>query len=147
MALWKRGDTWWADVTVHGQRVRQSLKTTDKREARSLEKELVSQIHQSKAGSPAGKSFARLPFDQAADQYLGRRKDRVRPRTIQFEKERLVQLKKYFANRPLGRITSEHIAVYQQERVRKGISGRTINMEVSVLRKMLKKSQALGVDG
>jgi len=34
MALWKRGKTWWADVTVNGQRYRESLKTADKREAR-----------------------------------------------------------------------------------------------------------------
>ena len=48
MALWKRGKTWWADVTVHGVRYRESLKTTDRREARSLEKELISKIQEGK---------------------------------------------------------------------------------------------------
>ena len=41
MALWKRRNTWWADVTVNGERFRQSLKTSDKREAKACEKELI----------------------------------------------------------------------------------------------------------
>ncbi len=65
MALWKRDNTWWADVTVNGERVRQSLKTTDKREAKNLEKELVTQIQAGKVAAKAGKAYARLPFGVA----------------------------------------------------------------------------------
>ncbi len=62
-------------------------------------------------------------------------------RTIQFEKERLVSLKKHFEGKPLGRITAEDIADYQQARAGSGISGRTINMEIGVLQRMLKKAK------
>ena len=141
MALWKRDKTWWADVTVHGVRYRESLKTTDRREARSLEKELVAKIQEGKVGSAAGKGYARLPFDEAADRYLRQRENRVAERTIQFETERLVPLKKDFGGKPLGRITAEDIAAYQQARAGSGISGRTINMEIGVLQRMLKKAK------
>ncbi len=141
MALWKRGKTWWADVTVCGVRYRQSLKTTDHREARSLEKELVGKIQEGKVGSPTGKGYARLPFEEAAAQYLQQREKRVAERTIQFEQERFVPLKKYFESRPLGRITAEDIAAYQQARAGQGISGRTINMEIGVVQRMLKKAK------
>ncbi len=141
MALWKRGKTWWADVTVNGTRYRQSLKTTDRREAPSLEKELVGKIQAGKVASPTGKAYARLPFDQAAKQYLKEREKRLAERTIQFEKERLVPLGKYFGRKPLGRISAEDIASYQQSRASEGISGRTINMDVGVLQRMLKKAK------
>ena len=141
MALWKRGKTWWADVTVYGTRYRESLKTTDHREARSLEKELVVKIQEGKVAAPTGKAYARLLFEEAAAQYLNQRKKRLAERTIQFETERLVPLNKYFGSRSLGRITADDIAAYQQARAEDGISGRTINMEIGVVQRMLKKAK------
>jgi integrase len=142
MSLWKRGKTWWADVTVNGTRYRESLKTEDKREARNLEKELVGRIQAGKVTTAAGKAFARIPFKQAADLYLSERERRVSERTIQFEKERLAPLRKHFSDKPVGRITAADIGTYQQARVKKGISGRTVNMEVGIVRRMLAKAKA-----
>ena len=48
MALWKRNKTWWADVAVNGTRHRQSLETSDHREAKAKEKELIAQIQAGK---------------------------------------------------------------------------------------------------
>jgi integrase len=141
MSLWKRGKTWWADVTVNGTRYRESLQTEDKREARNLEKELVGRIQAGRIATAAGKAFARIPFKQAADLYLSERERRVSERTIQFEKERLAPLRKHFADKPVGRITAADIAGYQQARVKKGISGRTVNMEVGIVRRMLAKAK------
>ena len=53
MALWKRDKTWWADLTVNGERFRQSLKTSDKREAKAQEKELIAQIQAGKVAAPS----------------------------------------------------------------------------------------------
>ena len=41
MSLYKRGKTWHTDFTVNGERFRQSLDTTDWREAQSSEKRLI----------------------------------------------------------------------------------------------------------
>ncbi len=141
MALWKREKTWWADVTVCGTRYRESPKTTDHREARSLEKELVVKIQEGKVAAPTGKAYARLPFEEAANQYLKQREKRVAERTSQFEKERLRPLKRHIGSKPLARITSEDIGAYQQARADKGVSGRTINMEMGVLQRMLKRAK------
>ena len=43
MSLYKRKNTWWTDFSVNGQRFRQSLDTTDWREAQSNENELIAQ--------------------------------------------------------------------------------------------------------
>ena len=141
MALWKRDNTWWADVTVNAERFRQSLKTSDKREAKNREKELIAQIQAGKVAAPTGKAFGRLPFGAAADQYLKERKKRVAERTTQFEKERLVALRRHLGKKTLARITSGDISAYQEARIGEGVSGRTINMEVAVLRRMLKKAK------
>ena len=141
MALWKRDKTWWADLTVNGERFRQSLKTSDKREAKAQEKELIAQIQAGKVAAPSGKAFGRLPFAAAADQYQRERAKRVAERTTQFEKERLVPLRRHLGKKTLGRITSGDISHYQESRIGEGVSGRTINMEVAVLRRMLKKAK------
>jgi integrase len=142
MALRKRGQTWWADVTVNGQRYRESLQTTDRREAVSRERALVRRIDEGRLGTASNKSYARLGFSEAGDTYVAGRKGRVAERTTQFEKERLVPLRRYFKNLPLSKITAERIAAYQQARLEEaGVSGRTINMEVSVLGRMLAKAK------
>jgi len=44
VSLWKRGEQYWMDVTVNGQRYREPLSTTDWREARELEKHRIAEL-------------------------------------------------------------------------------------------------------
>ncbi len=88
-----------------------------------------------------GREFAREPFGEAATVYLEERKPHVAERTMQFEKERLRPLSKYFAEKPLLWFKAEDIAGYQLARLNEGISGRTVNMETGVLRRMLKRTK------
>jgi integrase len=138
---YKRGKHWHMDVVVNGVRYREALDTTDGREARTLEKKRVGEIQQGKAASKSGREFARKPFKDAADLYLEERKPHVSERTVQFERERLVPLRKFFGERPLLRFKTEDIAAYQRARLTAAISGRTINMEIGVLRRMLKRAR------
>jgi len=48
MALTKRGKTWHCHFVVNGQRFRQSLQTTDWREAQAKEKELIAAASEGK---------------------------------------------------------------------------------------------------
>ena len=48
MSLYKRGKTWHIDFSVNGQRFRQSLDTSDWREAQAKEKELIAHASQGK---------------------------------------------------------------------------------------------------
>jgi hypothetical protein len=88
---------------MHGVRYREALETTDKREAKDLEKKRIAEISQGKGASKTGRAFARKPFSEASTAYLEERKPHVSERTIQFEKERLGPLAKHFGEKPLLR--------------------------------------------
>ena len=139
--IYKRDEHWHLDVTVQGVRYREGLNTTDKRQAKELEKTRVSEIKQGKGASRSGREFARKPFGEAVTVYLAERKPHVSERTTQFEKERLGPLAKYFGEKPLLRFKAEDVTGYQTARLASGISGRTVNMETGVLRRMLKRAK------
>ena len=81
MSLYKRKKTWWTDFSVNGQRFRESLDTTDWREAQRLEKEKISEAQQGKL-APSSQQFARLAFSEAADRYLESRKLELSARSL-----------------------------------------------------------------
>jgi hypothetical protein len=60
---------------------------------------------------------------------------------MQFEKERLKPLCKHFGDNSLLRFKAQDLAAYQSARLAAGVSGRTINMETGVLRRMLKRAR------
>jgi integrase len=133
------------DVTVHGVRYREAIDTTDRREAIGLEKKRIAEILSGKAASKSGREFARKPFTAAVLLFLEERKPHVAQRTLQFETERLKPLEKYFGEKPLIRLKAEDIGGYQRQRRGAGISGRTLNMEVGVLRRMMKRAKVWNV--
>lgn len=51
----------------------------------------------------------------------------------------LVHLQERFGNLSLGEIKAEHIVRYQRERLKAGASGRTVNIEISLMRLILRK--------
>jgi integrase len=139
--IYKRKEYWHLDVTINGVRYREALETTDKREAKELEKDRIAEIKHGRGASKSGREFARKPFSEAAAVYLDERKPHVSERTMQFEKERLGPLSKHFGEKPLLRFKAEDVAHYQTARLAAGISGRTVNMETGVLRRMLKRAK------
>jgi integrase len=139
--IYKRKGHWHLDVTMHGVRYREALDTTDKRAAKELEKKRITEINQGKGASKTGRAFARKPFSEAIGAYLEERKPHVAERTMQFERERLGPLSKYFGEKPLLRFKAEDVAGYQTARLHAGISGRTVNMETGVLRRILKRAK------
>lgn len=128
-------------MTIQGVRYREALDTTDKRQAKELEKDRIAAIKQGKGASKSGREFARKPFSEAAAVYLEERKPHVSERTVQFEKERLKPLCKHFGESSLLRFKAEDVVGYQAARLAAGISGRNINMETGVLRRMLKRAK------
>jgi hypothetical protein len=139
--IYKRGEHWHLDVTIHGVRYREALETTDKRQAKEPEKNRITEIKQGKGASKTGREFARKPFSEAAKVYLEERKPRVSERTRQFEKERLGPLLKHFGEKPLLRFRAEDVSAFQTARLEAGLSARTVNMETGVLRRMLKRAK------
>lgn len=138
--IYKRGKHWHLDVVVNGVRYREALHTTDRREALALEKKRIAEIQAGKAASKSGREFARKPFPEAGRLFQNERKPHVAERTTQFEAERLKPLLAFFGETPMLRIKAEDIGAYQRERLRT-VAARTVNMELGVLRRLLKRAK------
>ena len=135
MSLWKRGRQYWADFTVDGRRYRKRLDTTTLQVARQKERQLIED-----AGHGAVATHEQGPkrLFGAVDVYIEGKRLHCSPRTIEFEEERLISLKRYFGDVPLTAITARSIAEYQRKRHDAGKANRTINMDVGVLCRVLK---------
>src|SRR5581483_264641 len=146
MALFRRGKWWWTDFSVNGVRYRQPIRdeqgqrTRDWREALSREKELIAQAQAGKL-SVAGQSFARLAFTEALKRYLEERKARTGTRSQKSEAAHAKPLSEFFGATPAGRISAEAILAYIRRRKEKGIGNVTVNMEIGILRRVLKRAK------
>jgi integrase len=140
MALKKRGKTWHCHFVVNGQRFRQSLGTTDWREAQNKEKQLIAEASEGKltANSTA---LARLPFGQAADEYVSARKLELATASQAKEKQLFVQLRAFFKQEPLKAITVKRITDYRTWRAEQGVGPATLNAELGILRRVLKRAK------
>jgi len=140
MAPYKRNKTWWTDFSVNGQRFRESLGTTDWREAQRRERELISQATQGKL-APSSQQFARLPFSEAADRYLESRKLELSPRSFKKEGQLLVHPRRFWGATPLTRINTESLLAYRESRGRAGLKPSYLNMEFGAIRRILKRAR------
>jgi integrase len=140
MALKKRGKTWHTHFFVDGERFRQSLDTSDWREAQRTERDL---IRDAKAGKLAAKKddFARLPFSDAAERFLADRKPHLAPRSIQTEGERVKPINRSLGNIVVCRMTAAQVAAYIRERNAAGRANATINRELDIIRGVLKRAK------
>jgi len=140
MSLFKRNRVWWTDFSVNGVRYRQSLNTTDWRQAQSDEKNLIADATKGKL-APASKKFARLAFDEAADRYLETRQLELSDRSYKKERQLLVEPRRFFASVALMRIGAEELLAYRQARAQKKVGATYLNMEMGAIRRILKRAQ------
>jgi hypothetical protein len=143
MALVKRGKTWHTHFFVDGQRFRQSLETSDWREAQANEKKLIAEASEGKLNHNFT-TMARQAFGQAADEYVGARQLELAAASRAKEKQLLVQLRIYFTHVPLKAITAKRITEYRAWRADQKIGPATLNAELGILRRILEESEALG---
>src|SRR5262245_42807291 len=127
------------DVTVDGIRYREPLGTSDWKQAKDREKARIVEISQGRFGSrgPTG----RQSFDAAADAYIEERGLHSAEKSCRTARERSRPLRKVFGDLPMKKITAQAIRDYQEVRIAE-VSGRTVNLEVGLLRRILKKNKA-----
>jgi integrase len=140
MSLVKRGKTWHTHFFVDGQRFRQSLETSDWREAQKKEKELIARASQGKL-APLSLQFSKLTFKEAADKNLAERIAHLAPRSVQTERERLKPLCAVFGSLKVHRITVEMVRTYVADRKAANVANKTINLELGVLRSVMKRAK------
>jgi integrase len=144
VAIYKhpKSGVYFADVTIDKVRHRASLGTRKWQDALHLHKEFEARVVSGKQPGTAGRgSFADLAFSRAVEEYIQERLGRVSERTSQIDRERAKPLLGFLKDKSLRRIGAKEIREYQRYRLSAGRSGRTINMEVNVLRGMLKRAK------
>jgi integrase len=125
---------------VDGQRFRQSLETSDWREAQAKEKTLIAAAKAGKLNA-SSEDFARLIFEDAAEKYLLGRLPELAESSRQKERQLLVKPKEYFRGKRLRNIEAEDVIGFRQLRTAEGVGPAIINMEVGVIRRMLKRAK------
>src|SRR5882672_9819657 len=114
MALWKRGKQYWLDVVVHGHRFRESLDTTDWREAKRLERERVDQLERrATVPTPHSRVYAAMPIQVAIETYAQERRAQVSKRMVAYWLENSKPLADFFKDAKLRQITAAQLAEYQ----------------------------------
>jgi hypothetical protein len=137
MSVYKRGKWYWMDDVVNGVRHRRPLKTSSWQQALHLEKEQLLSLTNGRAGTSG--SNAQQTFAEAVGNYLEERQLQAAEKTYITDRERSRALSVFFGAMRLRHISPEMVVRYQAERRRHGVSGRTINLEVGLLRRVLKR--------
>jgi integrase len=140
--IYKRGKWFWMDSVVDGARYREPLKTTNWQTARTNEKDRLKEIADGKVGARG--PTAKQTFDVAVDTYIEERKLHSAEKTYRTDKERSKPLKAFFGKHQIRKVTAKSIAEYQGKRREGTVSGRTVNLEVGLLRRVLKKNKQWG---
>jgi integrase len=141
--IYKRGKGkkkwYWMDDTVNGIRYQESLKTQNWQQALQNERDRLLEISQGKAGARG--PTAKQALGAALDAYIDERQLHSAEKSCRTDKERSQALRKALGELPLKKITAQSILAYQKARIEAGISGRTVNLEIGLLRRVLKKSK------
>ena len=140
MALFKRNKTWWTDFSVNGRRYRQSLHTQNYDDAKETQRELRRQAEDGLLAARV-KGFARLPFSAAADRYVESRSLDLSQSSLSKERQLLTKLRKFFGSEKIGEISGDQILAFREWRARDRVSPATINMEVGIVRRILKRAK------
>ena len=119
-----------------GRIVHESAKTTSKTLAIQAERQRRRELEQS-WNHVGGRRELPPTFERASEEYQESRVGRVSDHTADIGKYSLKHLIPVFGSKLLSDITAEDIAHYQKRRQQDGAEGRTVNMEVGVLRGVL----------
>jgi len=138
MAIYKRKGIYHCDFTVNGERYRQTLETSDRREAVQRERDLTAQAKQ---GKLAGRlvDLARVNLSEAFDRYLKERELEISNARHEWDCSK--PLRAFFQGRRLNQIAGDDIRAYQAHRIGQGKKPKTVNLEVGLLLRLLKRAK------
>ncbi len=137
MGLYKRGGKWWYEFELRGQRVRETSNSGNKAVAERLMRERRRALELNSGGL---QEVAKpLLFSGAAKSYLQDREPHWSKKTRGIHHNSLAHLEPRFAKMFLSDIRAEDISRYQRVRLKEGASPRSVNIEVSLVRLVLRK--------
>jgi integrase len=136
MSIFRRGNTWWYEFRIRGQRVRESSYSRSanvaREAARKRRRHIVDGISYIAARRPT-------LFSIHAKEWQSEMQPHWRPNTRRVVKHNLKRLGATFGKMLLTDIAATDIRKYQARRDAAGMSGATINLEVGTLRAVLRR--------
>ena len=142
MSLFKRGETWWYQLKVNGQRIRETARTTDRRKA--LEAEAAHRERLRREVVLGEKPLEVMTLGQAVDRYAEEvvvAKDNLLGSSYTKEAANLALLADAFGKAtPLAKINSGAIAAWVAVQRRKDLSDGTIKRRRALLLSVLRRA-------
>lgn len=139
MSIFKRGSIYWYEFSFAGQRIRESSKSTSKAFCGRLERERRQNLE---LGTQGLEAIAKPKlFSVAAENFLLEQEPHWAPKTRLMHANSLAHLEPHFGKKLLFEIRPEHIHAYQRARLKQGASGRSINIEIALIRLVLRKAK------
>ena len=130
MAIYKRGDTWWARITHNGQELRQSSGTTDKAAAQEWHDQLKASLwQQAKLGTK--------PEYKWEDAVVAWFTERTHLPTASIWKGQLRWLHNHLAGMKLKDINRETLEAVKAAKQREGVKPKTVNAITALARSIL----------
>lgn len=142
MSTFRRGGRWWFEFQFHGQRIRESSNSPIKSVCEQAERQRRRELER---GANRLDEIAKpIKFSSAAKTYLLDREVHWSPKTREMHANSLKHLDPHFGKLLLFEIKDSHISRYQRSRIAEGASPRTVNIEIGLLRMVLRKAKLWG---
>lgn len=148
--IYQRGNIWWYEFVFEGRRIRESSHSKNQKVAERMEWKRFEALNEGRQGfskptrhklfGGEGRPKSNIPAGAAKD-YLLEREAHWSPKTREIHATSLSHLQHYFGKMLLNEIIAEDISRYQRERKNEGASNRTVNIEIELLRLVLRKAR------
>jgi integrase len=132
MGTFKRGTIWWYEFSFRGARIRETSKSKVREVANRLERERRRGLELGTGGLK--KLSGPLSVSHAVMALMELRAPSWAERTLESHESSWKHLEPFFGKMLLSDIQPKHISRYQLKRQKQGASGRTINIEIELLR-------------
>jgi integrase len=143
MSVFRRGGVYWYKFRFEGQIIRESARTSSKTIAKEGERVRRRQLEDAANGIARRERPVLFPI--AADRWLESLSGGLKPITLGHYRIYSAKLKERFHNRLVVDIDERDIAAMQRELTALGFAGRTVNLQVAVLRMIMRHSGVWGV--
>ncbi len=137
MSTFKRGNIWWYEFEFRGCRIRETSNSRNREVAGRIERERRRDLELGIVGLQRRDGPVTLSHAVAA--FLEQNESRWGARTHQLHENSWKHLKPHFGKLLLEDVRSKDISRYQRERRKAAVSGRTINIEVGLIRMVMIK--------
>ena len=143
--LWKRCGTYYARVTVEDPNgIRRDRRFALEASNLSEAKEELARLRAEPPKPNLGKKSVPL-FPNFWPSYIEAVRHQKRERTIKSEQMFLRQWESWLGAIALNRISTAHVLGFRTQKLSKGLSGRTVNLAVTVLNNLLNHARDLGL--